>query len=216
MKSLKVLMVGFLSVALSFVFIPGPLAQDLVYAAPEFYYLEDLGDDVSVHACSQSMDGPNTANLSTLGLSCTVVAEVRKRDLKDFLVGLAIESDFADSSYSPVRHLLSVVLLFGGAGTFGWNLAAFLSSKAGSSGLFAIIGLGALVGGIVLNGHYIDIRGDEENNSDMRTILAQQIRTGVVGEGAKSEAHRLALQKFTDFVNKYGLRPSAVASVVPQ
>ncbi len=86
MKGLKMLMVGILSVALSF----SPkevLAQGLVSSIPDFYYLEDLGGElVSIHACSTTTKGKNaTADLSNLGISCEAVAEVTKVALRSCL-----------------------------------------------------------------------------------------------------------------------------------
>ncbi len=63
-----------------------------------------------------------------------------------------------------------------------------------------------LVGNVLLNLSQSAYRSDLSN-------LVQQIRAGVVGE----KSSRNLLEKFTDFVNEFGVRPSTVSNgLTPQ
>ena len=210
MNRLKNLFVPFLSAAL--LFSSGPIfAQNFVNTIPGFYYLEDARDGFfSVRACSTS----SAEGDSVKALDCPIVAEVSTSDLENFLADFSREAeDDYNHTKSHSTKLKFTFLGLSGAGALGMVFAVLkLPASSMAYKLSWPINLLAVLGGFSGSNYYGRQSTQNRNNYKAQQTFEQQTRIGLVGPFPYNR--NVSLQKFTDFVNQYGVRPTPEAAAI--
>ena len=166
-------------------------------AVPNFYYLEDAGDDTfSVQACFHTSD-------QTSKLDCPVVAEVSQRDIEVFLTMFLNEAEGYMQSPRIARGIKNFFIGKGGS-----VLIAFYAIAAKKTPLTSIVGISGIS---VLKRYAGPVVEEYKNTYRIGQALREQIRAGVVGQ--TPEDREEILQVFGNFLDQYGTefksKPSA-------
>ena len=209
MRVFKVLMISV------FLFFSAGLAAGDV---PDLYYLEDASDgNIPVHACFRSSDSGDDSGderdadqssvsfLTVNGFDCSVVAEITQSQLIAFLLsqqnlseGERLARAKAYRQNRDTLYGLSVITSVFGAVTFAMAIKKVPRTWVSGAILFLT------AGGLGLFGYDMDKKANNSFIVNDDFLLRQQVRTRVIG--GTSEAHKIILKKFTDFINQAGTR----------
>ena len=172
---------------------------NLIHTVPDFYYVENEGDEdgmVLVYACSVPVGAENISigeNQSNLILNCPTVLEVAASDLRQFTSRLNEELHTGGGK--------AVLSAYGMVGSFGVGLLGTLnfidpimSKRANITTL--------VVSSVVFLGSIVWLSSDYGNVVPThRKHLAEQINAGII----KDENGNPHLKIFTDFLNQFGV-----------
>ncbi len=142
MRNIKILAISiFTTVALALS--PKAILAQEVFTdtAPDFYYLEDAGDDtISVLACFhapiKAKEQSTAAGLVVSGLDCKAVAQMTRQDFGDFFADLSEQTQSIPSLRLNPWTTFAPPIIIGGFFVGLWQFAGLIFAVSESRALF--------------------------------------------------------------------------------